>query len=126
MLLVAAGDVHGRLDRLYADVLAFERELGRSFAHVLQVGDFGVWPDPARVDRATRDHDGAGDFPAWFAAQRPVPRLTTFLHGNHEDFAWLKERTEVLPGLRFLRNAEGAQGAYRPPLAVQELLQGRK
>jgi hypothetical protein len=54
MLCVAAGDVHGRLDRLYEDVHAFERVLGRTFAHVLQVGDFGVWPDPARVDRSTR------------------------------------------------------------------------
>lgn len=42
MLLVAAGDAHGRLDQLYADVLAFERALGRSFVHVLHVGDLGV------------------------------------------------------------------------------------
>lgn len=78
MLLVAGGDAHGRLDRLYADVLAFERELGRTFAHVLHVGDFGVWPDPTRVDRATREHDGAGDFARWLAEGRAAPRPTTF------------------------------------------------
>jgi len=106
MLLVAAGDAHGRLDRLYADVLAFERELGRTFAHVLHVGDLGVWPDPARVDRATREHDGAGDFAAWQQEQRAAPRPTTFIQGNHEDFLWLagREGTEVLPGLRYLAN----------------------
>jgi len=106
MLCVAAGDVHGRLERLYEGVLAFERELGRTFAHVLQVGDFGVWPDPARVDRATREHDGAGDFPTWFAEQRGAPRPTTFIQGNHEDFSWLKSRREVLPGVHYLPNSE--------------------
>lgn len=40
------------------------------FAFVLHVGDFGVWPDPARVDAATKRHDDAGDFPAWFAERR--------------------------------------------------------
>lgn len=106
MLLVAAGDAHGRLDRLYDDVLAFERALGRSFEHVLHVGDLGVWPDPARLDRATREHDGAGDFPRWLAEQRAVPRPTTFIQGNHEDFSWLagREGAEILPGLQYLAN----------------------
>ena len=27
------------------------------------IGDFGAWPDPARIDGATKRHDGAGDFP---------------------------------------------------------------
>ena len=106
MLLVAAGDAHGRLDRLYADVLAFERKLGRTFAHVLHVGDLGVWPDPTRLDKATREHDGAGDFPTWLAERRAAPRPTTFIQGNHEDFAWLvgREDGEILPGLRYLAN----------------------
>jgi hypothetical protein len=62
MIVCAAGDIHGALDRMYEDVLAFEASLGVRFEHVLHVGDFGVWPDPDRVDRATRDHEGAGDF----------------------------------------------------------------
>jgi hypothetical protein len=51
-------------------------------------------------------HDGAGDFPAWLAAQRPVPRPTTFIQGNHEDFSWLAQHAdrELLPGLRHLSN----------------------
>ena len=74
MIVCAAGDIHGALDRFYGDVLAFEVALGVRFAHVLHVGDFGIWPDPERVDKATRKHEGAGAFPAWLAAKRGVRR----------------------------------------------------
>lgn len=63
MFICAAGDVHGAMNRLYEDVLAFEGILGVRFDYVLQVGDFGIWPDASRIDRAARKHDGAGDFP---------------------------------------------------------------
>lgn len=104
----AAGDIHGALDRLYADVRAFEAALGETFDHVLHVGDFGIWPDPERVDRATRAHDGPGDFPRWFAERAAVPRPTLFIAGNHEDFEFLGglRGDEVLPGLRYLRSGE--------------------
>lgn len=107
-LYCAAGDVHGALDRLYADVLAFEAALGETFDHVLHVGDFGIWPDPDRLDRATRAHEGAGDFPRWFATQTPAPRPTVFIAGNHEDFEFLHalRGDEVLPGLRYLRSGD--------------------
>ncbi len=106
MLICAAGDIHGAMDRLYADVLDFEAHLGRRLDWVLHVGDFGIWPDPARVDRATRKHEGAGDFATWLQARRPVPRRTLFIKGNHEDFDWLDAQhdREVLPGLFFLPN----------------------
>lgn len=111
MILCAAGDIHGAIARFYADVLAFEAELGLRFDHVLHVGDFGIWPDAERVDKATRNHDGAGDFPAWQTEQRAVPRPTVFIKGNHEDFRWLNQRREerrleVLPGLTYLPNGE--------------------
>jgi predicted phosphodiesterase len=89
VILCAAGDIHGGLDRMYAGVLAFEAALGVRVDWVLHVGDFGVWPDPTRVDGATRRHEGAGDFPTWFAERRAAPRPTVFIKGNHEDFVWL-------------------------------------
>src|ERR1700730_3716716 len=106
MLLCAAGDIHGAIARLYEDVFAFETSLGSRFDWVLHVGDFGVWPDEASVDRATRAHDGAGDFPAWLASGRAVPRRTVFIKSNHESFEWLgmRERSEILPGLFYLPN----------------------
>lgn len=106
MFICAAGDIHGAMERLYADVFVFEAALGVRFDYVLHVGDFGIWPDPDRIDKATRHHDGAGDFPRWLSARRPVPRRTVFIKGNHEDFAWLEaqRKVELLPGLSYLRN----------------------
>jgi hypothetical protein len=82
MFICAAGDIHGAMNRLYVDILAFEKALGVRFDYVLHVGDFGIWPDPNRVDKATRKHDGAGDFPVWFAENRAAPRPTVFIKGN--------------------------------------------
>jgi hypothetical protein len=106
------------MDRMYEDVLAFETALGERFEWVLHVGDFGVWPDANRIDKATKKHDGAGDFPAWLAERRPAPRKTLFIKGNHEDFVWLDAQhdPEVLPGLFYLRTGArwtSAKGAGR-------------
>jgi hypothetical protein len=79
MIICVAGDIHGAMDRLYQDVLAFEASLGIRFDYLLQVGDFGVWPDPSRVDKATRRHDGAGDFPP----PRPRRRLSKLGFQTH-------------------------------------------
>lgn len=106
MLVCAAGDIHGALDRLYSDVLDFEASLGVRFEWVLHVGDFGVWPEASRIDGATRKHDGAGDFPVWWSERRPAPRRTVFIKGNHEDFVWLDAQSDlqILPDLFYLRN----------------------
>lgn len=106
MLICAAGDIHGAIDRMYDEILAFEGTLGIRFDCVLHVGDFGIWPDPSRIDKATRKHDGAGDFGKWFAERRAAPRKTIFIKGNHEDHAWLDDQLsdEILPGLHYLRN----------------------
>ena len=79
MLICAAGDIHGAMDRLYQDILAFEASLSIRFDYVRHVRDFGVWPDPSRIDKATRHHDGAGDFPVWLEANRRAPRPTWWL-----------------------------------------------
>jgi hypothetical protein len=51
MIICAAGDIHGALDRLFEDVL------GVRFEWVLHVGDFGVWPEANRIDGATKRHE---------------------------------------------------------------------
>jgi predicted phosphodiesterase len=106
VLICAAGDIHGAMERFYSVVLTFEAAVSAHFDWVLHLGDFGIWPDPEKIDRGTRNHDGAGDFSKWLAAGRPVPRRTVFIKGNHEDFVWLdaQKNTEVLPGLIHLRN----------------------
>ena len=112
VILCASGDIHGSLDRFASDLLAFEEKLGVRFNHVLNVGDVGVWPNRQRMDKATRNHGGPGDFPCWFEEQRAVPRPTVFVKGNHEDFVWLAEQRradilEILPGLRYLAEWRG-------------------
>lgn len=87
MLLCAAGDIHGAIDRMYEDILTFEATLGERFDWVLHVGDFGIWPDPNRIDRASRTHDGAGDFPAWLANGRAGIRFEK--HRRSRD--WVSE-----------------------------------
>lgn len=110
MLICAVGDIHGAMNRMYDDVLAFESALGTRFDYVLHVGDFGIWPDPSRIDRGTRNHEGAGDFSAWLEQKRPAPRRTLFIKGNHEDFEWLSRQkgNEVLPNLIYLPNGHTA------------------
>jgi len=121
MIICAAGDIHGALDRLYEDVLAFEGTLGVRFEWVLHVGDFGVWPDEARIDKTTRKHDGADDFPSWWSERRAAPRHTVFIKGNHEDFVWLDAQPdpEVLSNLFYLRNGTTFDlGASRSVVSV--------
>ncbi len=121
MLICAVGDIHGAMDRMYEDVLAFEQHLGCRFDWILHVGDFGIWPDPERLDRATRKHGEAGDFANWLTERRAAPRPTVFIKGNHEDFDWLEAqpRNEILPGLFYLPNGQtldltdGAGGTLR-------------
>jgi hypothetical protein len=87
MYICAAGDIHGALNKLYDEVLDFEASLGIRFDFVLHVGDFGIWPDPAKIDKGTRNHDGAGDFSAWLEATRVAPRRTVFIKGPIATFS---------------------------------------
>ncbi len=58
----------------------------RLASELLYVGDFGAWPDPARIDGATKRYDGAGDFPTWVAERRAAPPPTLFINGKQDDF----------------------------------------
>ncbi len=106
MFVCLVGDAHGALDHMFEEVLKLEQRLEQTFTAVLHVGDFGIWPDPNRLDEATRRHGGAGDFPRWLAERKEVPRKTIFIKGNHEDFAWLDAQPtrEILPNLFYLPN----------------------
>lgn len=104
--MCSAGDAHGRLDTMYTNILSLEKTLGVKFDWILHVGDLGVWPDPDKVDKATRKHGDVGDFPSWLASKRAAPKKTVFIKGNHEDFDWLDSRVsnEILPNLFYLKN----------------------
>jgi|GEM_PF-1525615 len=103
MLVCAVGDCHGQLDTMYEQVFEMERKFGRQVELVVQVGDFGIWPEPENVDKATKKR-GIGDFPKWWREKKIAPRPTIFIAGNHEDFSFLRnlENLELLPNMTFL------------------------
>jgi hypothetical protein len=92
------GDLHGRILPAFRLALAWQREQGEPLAGLLQVGDLGYFPDPTRLDKATRRHAerdplelGAGlianrskEADALFA-EPDLPDLW-FIPGNHEDY----------------------------------------
>jgi hypothetical protein len=101
MNIALFADVHGRVQLCFALCARWQRETGERIDLILQCGDLGAFPDPARLDRATlryaqRDPSELG-FAQHFTQVQPevaaVLAETTcplvFVRGNHEDHAWL-------------------------------------
>jgi hypothetical protein len=94
------GDLHGRILPAFRFASYWATLTGRSVTALLQVGDMGYFPDPARMDRASLRH--AQDDPLEFGAQDVAVRTELadrvfqddphqpaglwFTAGNHEDF----------------------------------------
>lgn len=110
--IAVLGDLHGHFTLALTILREWERQHGRSLDLILQVGDFGVWPTPYRLDPPTvkfakRDPDEIS-FPSYqehstdserfFDPQSPdrINAPLIFIQGNHEDF-------------QHLRNLEGEQ-----------------
>lgn len=109
MIVFFAGDIHGRVTQFYDKVLDLEKELGVQPDWILQTGNFGVWPDPLKIDRATRRHVDDVDFYQYYYKGIAVPRPTLFIAGRHEDHRWLnfkrdRGEMEILPNLHWLLN----------------------
>jgi hypothetical protein len=98
------GDLHGRVLPAFKLAQAWSREHGIALAGLLQVGDLGYFPDPGRVDKATRRH-AEKDSLEWGVrliaqpsqeadavfAEETGPGALWFTPGNHEDYELLKE-----------------------------------
>jgi hypothetical protein len=104
MIITLAGPAEGHLDRLFDAGKADEA------AWIVCAGDFGVWPDPMRRDRAARQH-GGNEFASRYVGSDSrlikIPVLT--VAGVHEDHRFLKERiaannTEILSNVHYLAN----------------------
>lgn len=108
MRVVFVGDIHCRLNLMYQKV----QENGQVDA-IFQLGDFGTFLDPSRLDKGTRKHDGfMPDFMEYYGGKREAPILTYFIKGNHEDFDFLEthENKEVAKNIIYLAN----QAIVRP------------
>lgn len=103
MRIALAGDIDGQILSAQHTV----ESLGG--ADWLIASGFGTWPDPARLDRATRKHSGPGDFARLYVSGWQAPIQTLYISGSHEDHRWLHRRytaghMEVLNNVHWLAN----------------------
>ncbi len=104
MEIVLCGPIEGALDAFYDHI----NDSGAAWA--VCAGDYGIWPDPARMDRASKKH-AASDFAKRYVGITNkviyVPTLT--ISGVHDDHKWLAQRksadnTEILANVHWLAN----------------------
>jgi hypothetical protein len=106
-------DLHGKILLCFKLCARWEQETGEKIDLILQCGDAGIFPDPSRLDKATRKHAGEdpeelGYFhhfarregelrPFALAGRRREAEAVlgrtghnlVFVRGNHEDHAFL-------------------------------------
>lgn len=104
MEIVLCGPVEGALDTFY------ERIESSNANWAVCAGNFGIWPDPARMDRASKKH-ATNDFAKRYVGITnkviKIPTLT--ISGVHDDHKWLAQRksagnTEILTNVHWLAN----------------------
>ncbi len=107
MLIVFIGDIHGCVLHAMAALLRLERAEGRRPGAVVQVGDFGAFPGPDRLEPVDREYmtlsPAQGDVfrlldpppslaPALRQFRDRLTRPVVVVSGNHEDHDWLDQR----------------------------------
>jgi Calcineurin-like phosphoesterase len=95
------GDIHGRIALMYTLAILWQQESGVKLDGLLQVGDFGAFPDLSKLDKATKKHAqkdtdelGFKEFyistpESKFYLEHQQAPTTYFVRGNHEDFDYL-------------------------------------
>lgn len=103
------GDVHGQILLPFQLAARWQQETGQELDLLLQVGDLGIFPDLARLDRSTRrhslSHPGVLGFLQHFTTYDPAIAAILnethcpliFVRGNHEDHAWLDAQEQQAP-----------------------------
>ncbi len=95
------GDIHGRISLMLTLCHLWERQTGRVLDGVLQVGDFGAFPDIRRLDDSTarfaRDDPDELGYSEYMQGSAEGARLlglsrwpVHWIRGNHEDFEYLE------------------------------------
>ena len=104
MKIGVLGDVHGRVLHALAVLAHWQIRNQTHLDLILQAGDLGAWPVPARADEATRHFatldSGEFDFrrlldadpetaDALSRVRRQLGQPIQFVRGNHDDAPWL-------------------------------------
>ncbi len=97
------GDLHGRILPAFRLATVWAREFETPVSAILQVGDLGFFPDPTRLDKATRRHAekdptelGTLDIVTSNSLADAIlddpdcPDALYFTAGNHEDYEALR------------------------------------
>jgi predicted phosphohydrolase len=96
------GDIHRRIALMYTLAILWQQKSGIKLDGLLQVRDFGAFPDLSKLDKATKKHAqkdsdelGFQDFyivtpESKFYLEHQHAPLTYFVRGNHEDFNYLE------------------------------------
>lgn len=101
MQIAIFADVHGHLLARFDQCALWQQHTGQTLDLILVAGDLAIFPDPARLDRATRRHSERNPAVLGFSREflTPHPEVAErlartscpliFVRGNHEDHAWL-------------------------------------
>jgi hypothetical protein len=122
MKVLLAGPAEGHLKDLFNE--AKEQEAN----WIISAGDFGIFPDPARRDRASKKHvvsEFADRYSGVINEEVRIPVLT--ISGVHEDHQFLAHRksadnTEILSNVHWLANGYKTMiGLHGTPMRVTGL-----
>lgn len=121
MKLLLAGPIEGKIQAFYQSIKGHQPDW------VVCAGDYGIWPDPARMDRAAKRHAGK-DFARMYVGVDPIGALfqTLVVSGVHDDNDWLKDRadagdTEILANVHWLAQGYKTQIGWEKALRVTGL-----
>jgi Icc-related predicted phosphoesterase len=95
------GDTHGNIELMFEKAAEWEQRTKLDLDFLVQVGDFGVWPNPESVDEMSRKHaekeglSPIGDFRDYVLGNYVAPRPLYFIRGNHEDQRFLRHHQKI-------------------------------
>lgn len=109
MIIFFGGEIHGKITEFYDKVEKTEKTLGVKADWVLNIGNFGIYPDPKLASYQARKNNETWEFARLYLESKPVPRNTLFVAGPHEDHRWMNLKAsrgemEILPNLHWLLN----------------------
>jgi hypothetical protein len=110
MNIAVFADLHGRILLALKLCARWQRETGEQIDLILQTGDLGTFPDPARMDSATKRHAEQDPtelgFLDYFVTPHPDAEAVlqelrcnlVYVRGNHEDQQWLDNLEQQASG----------------------------
>lgn len=120
MKILCSGPIEGHLKSFYTEAVK------QSPNWILCSGDYGVWPDPQRMDKAAKKHAGNDFSKAYIGALLVSQIPTLFIAGAHDDNTWLDNRivannTEVLANVHWLAQGYRTTIGWDKPIRVTGL-----